>query len=880
MLASWRAKKTESSQESYDKFPSIHNTVQSMRMDYSRILNKPFFIQNISWSNTATAGSTLTSVAFPSAIKTNALVKVPFQSSCLYRMRACFLLQVSGTPMHQGIILAGVLPASISVSDPSQLMAAPHAFLNANESTPVCVEIPFYNRTHLAKTKNTSDSILGFNKEDYAYLYLLVVNPLTPGTSASTTLTISVHTVIKEADFYMPKLTGGTWTAQSGIYDRFLKIPTKIFDGLAYGAKVVTGDFIDALRATVKIYTGFHNPNSPAINSRMIKTAANFLNNVDQPTLIEKLDTNAQFDRIIRDYQYNTQNDEMDLSYILSKPTYLGTTSLSTTTTAGTLLTIIPISPMVELTKNYFYSPMRHIYESSRYWRGTLKLVIQASMTNFHYCKLLVVKDYSCDQRSTTSAPSIDDVHNLSTDTIEFSAGGQIQEIELPYSAESEVLECTKDLVLNGLQHGLVRIYLLQPLVVNGSVSTSVSFNYYMRGGDDLAFFGYPTDSVNITAPTAAFKSKQHSDEIVKVSSDIVDKLRDATSQISSIVETSLNVNEDKIAPPVPAKPRNVKVLSPQCGNSFSRNRRVVNNVILNDIKWRDRYDNDLESKIAKGRVLTTIVRRLTPQSGEVTVDVSDQSDLINEPKVSDDLKIVNADFKQNYSMRDYLRRMVYYGTTTLTVSASNAGIQTFDVNALVGSNTNVGGLFAMYHGFNGGFKFRFVVKNAGLTRAFYLPPGSQYVSTASDVLACKYTPTTAVAMNSTNPTTTVCADQSGAFQHITGASILGATIHEFTIPNMNPHKFFSPYLSTPPSAVNNAGTIIIATSGAIGDVINIDYFMGITDESRLGFQVYAPQAQLQAGTPSTTRYSSYAVGASLLLPPLSTSGYKGLYKF
>lgn len=338
--------------------PKITNVPKQLEMDYSRILNKPFLIQTLTWTNSTTAYGLLPKISLPSAALTNFLARVPFKSSALYRMRACVMLQVSGTPMHQGLILASVIPNTVTPAHPTQMLQAPHSFLNANESTSVCIEVPFYQRTPLARTSTDLINDTSISPFNYADLRMMVMDPLASTGTASSSLTISIHVIIREAEFYVPKVSDATWVAAGacvestykaeGFIGSLMKIPTRIFDGLATGAKIVTGDFIDSLRIGARTLTGFHNPNSTTVDTRMLVTTRNFGNQVDQPTLVEKLDQHGQFDRIVQDYQFNTDQDEMDVSYILSKPAFLGKFGINTTDTSGTLLYSSPISPFIE----------------------------------------------------------------------------------------------------------------------------------------------------------------------------------------------------------------------------------------------------------------------------------------------------------------------------------------------------------------------------------------------------------------------------------------------------------------------------------------------------------------------------------------------------
>lgn len=538
-MSSLRTKDVVEGELVYSILPNITNVRKDMLMDFSRIYEKPYLIDTEIWSTTSGVNTLLNPILLPSSMLSNTTARIPFDMSCMYRLNGCVMVQVAGTIQHQGLILVGVIPFDAPpTTSPNQLLMGPHAFLSANEATSVCIELPYYSRHHLNRTNAVDAQIIGDNDPDFARVDFYVMSSLRTTDTGSSSITITTYIKLNNTEFYIPKVTPGIYEAQSFTSDLY-KIPTKIFDGLATGAKMVTGDFIDALRSGLRAYTGFHNPNSPAINQRIIRSEVNFLNNVDQPTLYEKLDPFAQHDRIVRDYQFSTSQDEMDMRYVLSKPVWLGKFGVSTATPAGKVLFNVPISPMVEYSTVNYYSPMRLAYESSRYWRGTLRLHIQAVSTNFHFTKILVVKDYISNYSNLTKTLTMETVHNMPTDTLEFSGGGQIQTIDLPFCAQDEQLECTRDVYRNGIQHGIAHGYLVQPLVTSGAVPTAIEFHVYMSGGDDLQFYGYSTDPINYL--NGAAQLAKIAAEVKALKEETIDKpgvVIDAESVTENIAET------------------------------------------------------------------------------------------------------------------------------------------------------------------------------------------------------------------------------------------------------------------------------------------------------------------------------------------------------
>lgn len=853
-------------------------------MDFSRILNKPFLIKTIEWNTTSVRE--LVRVNLLSDILDNYLTSVPFKSASLFRTKMCVMAQVSGTAMHSGLALMAAVPHAVpEITNPNMLLPAPHIFLNANESTSVCLEVPFYSNTHLRHTpgtKNTDDSV---NSSDYCDIILYVMTRLLAADSASTGLTISIHAMFTEEEFYVPStdinwvsqseqtiidefvlkpedgiddcvarldkleklsygvfewkdivrnfvyfvfagLTGGLaskflhFKAESqsefraeGLVDTLKSIPTYIFDGIETGARKVTGDLIDAGRMALRAYTGFHNPNSATVDGRVLNSFRNFHNQVDQPTLMEKLDQHGQFDRITQEPIFETLTDEMDMLNILSKPMHMGHFNITSDMKEGELLMSAPISPMVEVDdEDFFYSPLRTFYECSRYWRGCLKIDFQSVMSNFQFCKILVVKTYSSDPNILDSAPSYADVHNLITDTIEFSAGGQIQTVELPYASIYDQIECTKDVAVNAMSHGMVYVYLLQPSTVSGSSPDVIDIHAYMSVGKDFQFYGYHVDSIRQSfgaLPPSANKNL---------------KLSETTSTAKFVAES------------------------------------------------------------------------------EVTVESSNQASVVNTEEITEPDLMRAVDFKPMMSVRDYIRRIVpvakirnentdpnspTFGLNVINIAYLLRGIANGQSEYSSDNTSALLSIRRLFYGMNGGIKVKIRIVGAAEANVKFIPPSKVY--RPGEAFYRSGTPTRAFVLGQTAryareafktktysrgcPYTEIASHS----KYLTSSETV--TLHEVVIPNYNQNRFVGTvadyYDSTAIEPAGDMGDILIASQPDSKDgeytPFSIEISLGFTDETRLGFQVFAPMKAVptaSSGDPNV-RDSIYA----------GTDGQGPLYK-
>jgi hypothetical protein len=136
---------------------------KNMNIDYDKYLNKAFLVDTFKWESTQAVGTVVGSYTFPDAALVSNFLKVPFINSSLFRCRAKAIIQVIGTPQHQGILLASAEPVTtkkVGLQYINNSMNAPHSFLIANTSTCTELELPFYSNTKLLRTDSEpADSV-------------------------------------------------------------------------------------------------------------------------------------------------------------------------------------------------------------------------------------------------------------------------------------------------------------------------------------------------------------------------------------------------------------------------------------------------------------------------------------------------------------------------------------------------------------------------------------------------------------------------------------------------------------------------------------------------------------------------------------------------
>lgn len=831
----------------YDKTSKLDCVPPVLEMDYSVILNKPFLLDTVDWPNTATRHSLLLSYELPGDVLANALAEIPFTASVYYRAKISMVFQVSGTPMHQGILLASAQPLNNldgSIDRINSYLSAPHVFLHANESTSVALEIPFYVNSKLAPIDFTDSTIVPSNiGANFCSVELMVFNPLGVPSSGSTTVSVSAHVVFRELEFYVPHIDP-EWVPFPGFlaegfignfYEGVKATISKSLDSFASGVNALAGDLLDktkglvkdgvsSVREGVRAYTGLHNPEIPALDGRCaVQTRQNF-NLVDTPNFFEKLDPYANFTKVFDDYYFDTDVDEMLVSEIISKPQFIGSFKVTSADPSGTILWSRPISPAQENRVQTFTDAvgtqsttvssnlLQTLSKLSRFWKGSINIHLQSSMTNFHFCKLIVARDYSPDVQMLTSYPAFGSVANLMTETLEFSAGGQVHTVKMPFCSPLSVLPCSADLQFNALQHGMYYVYLYQPLVINGTVPTTIEFNVYVSAGDDFDFFGYSVD------PLRMYKPK----------SDPVLALEDV--EASSKWEA-----ESEVQAPVPVNSQEAVDLSPhQEMKDEPYHMRPIKHV-------RDyirRFYN-----VASKRVLSTT---LTSENGCFSVPVASLLGL-NQHGDTDfeyhsTLAIIKGLFlgykgglKAKLLVNGSPKVQVWYVPPSYTIdNAAPAGETQWIRNNAIPSSASTAFL---------PIQEMFQAPN-------FIPP-----STAIQLGVAYASQTVSVeAPNYVNNNSALVLSNGAGFSEPIAMSVCEL---EFEIPYMSPFKFvgnsdlFANITSTNAiNALNDLGSLVIkVTQPALFEVgvstvktgITYQLYIAATDETRLGFQINAP---------------------------------------
>ncbi len=467
-------------------------------------------------------------------------------------------------------------------------------------------------------------------------------------------------------------------------------------------------------------------------------------------------------------------------------------------------------------------------------------------MSNFHCCKLGVFRNYSTKYTLATNEPTFNNLVNLPSETLEFSGGGQVQTIDLPFCSQLEELPCVVSQEFNSVMHGQYFIRLAQPLVYNGSVSTTVNFNVYISAGEDFNFYGYgtellkPTSGLTFTSRTPGISEKRRKEYLQK---EREARLQQATKEGEVIADGAIRGYKAAV----------------------------------------DAVSNLMSTEILVGQASTL-------------VEPSQQGDLINtKPTIS---AVKNRKFQPIVSMRDHIRRF-YTGPTyrlpdPATDTAAAQGLFIIPIRSILknGYSTETrsapGRIARMfYFGQSGGYKLKAMFSGCQGVGVRFYPPGLKE-STAAFTGATAWDGSGVVYSNNSDvrgvvypqnrypwygysgyddhsPAPLIECASSTSNDYIIhqntetpalGTSVLSQFELEFEVPQMSPLEFTGTvYTVQIPDVTQYYGDDLghIAVTYKCDFLNNttfasrpiVTFLVSYADEARLGFNVFSPPVTL-----------------------------------
>jgi hypothetical protein len=191
--------------------------------------------------------------------------------------------------------------------------------------------------------------------------------------------------------------------------------------------------------------------------------------------------------------------DELDLSYIAGRESYIGTAILSSTDAVDTLSMVSRVTPAMLFSQNFLdttkpiqYTPMGYVANMFKYWRGDIIFRFKFICTRFHKGRVRITWDPI--NNISTTVPDYTTVFNEIVDI----GAEQDLEIRVPYAQALTFMRSDSNLANYNFQgtalspdpgydNGLITMRVVNPL--SGPIATTaIPVLVFVRAADNIEF--------------------------------------------------------------------------------------------------------------------------------------------------------------------------------------------------------------------------------------------------------------------------------------------------------------------------------------------------------------------------------------------------------
>jgi hypothetical protein len=428
-----------------------------------------------------------------------------------------YTINITGNVAATGLLMAATIPipqhppGTIGAQDPTtipvwtnnydRVLASNHVILDISQDVVCKLDASF---TCYKPYQSTFDYS---NDQPWNALYVIVLSPYLPATSQTSNINIEIYATICNIEH----IETAPYNAQSLLsIGETTNISQNMGDIKDSNLPVnVTGD---SITASVPDSFGLDKPadprNAPTSMLRMAyQKLAAWADVLDvwkvspTPAVLSIATTPISSD-------IRVEVDEMSMDFFRGRwfspqPVSYAPYTITTSTATGALVGSIPMTPTPYNTGDFStnFSPSSNTDWSQwlvsffRYWRGSFKYRIVIASNAMKRGKILVCVNYgsSIMPSNATTTGSLDprSLHHV---IIDLSNGDRFVDITVPYKSVFEYLR-TPNLIAKGTMPfnecslGTLGIYLISPLQVNNTTSTTVNINVLQAFGPDFELY-------------------------------------------------------------------------------------------------------------------------------------------------------------------------------------------------------------------------------------------------------------------------------------------------------------------------------------------------------------------------------------------------------
>lgn len=513
-------------------------------------LQRPFPLLNFDWTISQTKFSTLQSVEFPDAILSNALYVEKLAGFLGVRADLRLRLQVNAQPFQAGRLIIAWVPyfkylgaarTDFWSSDTEQSMVAvsslPHVEIDLSQCTEGVLDIP-YTSPQLYYNLVTGE---GYYGKLFIKIYSPLVDPSGSGKVDCTlwfnfsNIDLAFPTGLPIAPFSLsPTAQVGREETEMEKTGSVSSALSKFSSSLKPLATIPTLTEIvqpvcwasDTASAIAKLF-GYSKPDSTSTPSFLKQNPCRFMANYDGVNTSHKLMLASDGDIEAMPDMVATGRDEMAILHIASTPSYLRSYTWSTSDAYNAEIFNLAVHPMNFVSSNSSnrtVAPTMISYVSApfTFWRGSIDITFKFVKTKFHSGRLRIFY-----QPGSTSAFNTGRANFNYSQVVDLRSETQVV-FRVPYVNTKSWLTLRElNFVSGNLLDipGIVHVQVLNELVANSSVSSSIDVLVEVSAGPDYELAG-PSQpllqAVSITnAPSFAQRILDRSRPRAQVGEDI-----------------------------------------------------------------------------------------------------------------------------------------------------------------------------------------------------------------------------------------------------------------------------------------------------------------------------------------------------------------------
>lgn len=484
------------------KFTAGDEVIQEDGWTLDQTLQRFKYVDTMPVPSSATSHTILGKFKVPQDLyANNRTTEAPFQNFQFWNGKAEVYAQITASPTAQGCVAMVFVPLTSDraieanhVFNFSALTVNQCAFLFPNTNTSAEMQIDYnspYSNLRVSET-GTADQ-----HTSLGYLYFIVFNPMQLSTSSSDNISISLFTRFTDNAFKVPEEAGVTVRKVKAQGEEItVSKPTsenliEKVAGLVLPENVV-GDAIDMVgKATSALSLfGLDNPVISKQQEPVKVLTVQHLNFARGPEYIDKLTWDPSSVPTVQESTFATTQDEMEMQYLTSKFSYLGTCTMTNANAIGDTLASFPMNPCPDRVANgALTSPtlLQYLATPWEYWSGGLVIKIQVVATMMQTGKVIIALNYG------KFAPDVSNNLDLATSQygqiIELNQGSNVYEMTMQYLAPTPFLHVpSSNQPSNFDTMGYVNVSVLNPLVSTNGAPSEIKLNFFLAGAPDFRF--------------------------------------------------------------------------------------------------------------------------------------------------------------------------------------------------------------------------------------------------------------------------------------------------------------------------------------------------------------------------------------------------------